>query len=151
RRRTVFARRCRGGVPVPRQNRVTPFGEIVATPERGTVFANRGVRHDRAGRIRSSWQVKRWLLCLLEFKGRRRPLMTPGHSTELFCRDKAARAGGRPPPLRGVPPRPRPGVRRRLAGRPSRGRRPRRPAARRAAGPRRVETAVRGQGGGPAR
>lgn len=31
---------------MPRQNRVTPFGEIVAVPERGTFMGNRGVLHD---------------------------------------------------------------------------------------------------------
>ena len=29
-----------------RQNRVTPFGEVVAVPERGTLMGNRGVLHD---------------------------------------------------------------------------------------------------------
>jgi hypothetical protein len=81
-----------------RQNRVTPFGEVLATPERGTVFGNRGVLHDPEGRIRRSWQVKRWLLCVLEFKGRRRKIMTPGHYTELFFLDEATglAAGHRP-------------------------------------------------------
>ncbi len=73
---------------MPRQNRVTPFGEVVATPERGTFFGNRGVLHDPEGRIRRAWQVKRWLLCLLEFKGRGRSIMTPGHYTELFFLDE---------------------------------------------------------------
>ena len=53
-----------GGEAMPRQNRVTPFGEIVATPERGAFLGNRGVLHDRAGNIRRAWQVERWLLCL---------------------------------------------------------------------------------------
>ena len=83
---------------MPRRNRVTPFGEIVATPERGTFFGNRGVLHDPEGRIRRAWQVKRWLLCLLEFKGRRRSVMTPGNYTELFFLDEATglAAGHRP-------------------------------------------------------
>ena len=45
-------------LPMPRQNRVTPFGEIVAVPERGTIFGNRGVLHDAGGRIRRPWQVQ---------------------------------------------------------------------------------------------
>ena len=28
---------------MPRQNRVTPFGDIIAIPERGTFLGNRGV------------------------------------------------------------------------------------------------------------
>ena len=35
-----------------RRNRVTPFGEIVAVPERGTFMGNRGVLHDGEGRIK---------------------------------------------------------------------------------------------------
>jgi hypothetical protein len=83
---------------MPRQNRVTPFGDVVATPERGTVMGNRGVLHDAAGRIRRAWQLKRWLICLLAFKGRRRRVMTPGHYTELFFPDEATAlaAGHRP-------------------------------------------------------
>jgi hypothetical protein len=30
------------------QNRVTPFGEIIATPERGLFTGNRGIIHDPA-------------------------------------------------------------------------------------------------------
>ena len=41
---------------MPRQNRVNPFGEIIATPERGTFMGNRGVLHDDEGRIRRKWK-----------------------------------------------------------------------------------------------
>ncbi|OAI51689.1 hypothetical protein AYO44_16975 [Planctomycetaceae bacterium SCGC AG-212-F19] len=83
---------------MPRQNRVTPLGEIIATPERGTFMGNRGVLHDEEGTIRRAWQVKRWLLCLLEFRGRHRSVMTPGDYTELFLLDEATglAAGHRP-------------------------------------------------------
>ena len=75
---------------MPRQNRVTPFGEIVAKPERGTMIGNRGILHDAEGRIRRSWQLRRWILCLLGFKGRHRAVMTPNRYTELFFLDEAA-------------------------------------------------------------
>jgi hypothetical protein len=83
---------------MPRQNRVTPFGEIVAVPERGTMMGNRGVVHDAAGTIRRPWQLKRWILCLTEFKGRQRTVMSPGRWTELFFLDEATglAAGHRP-------------------------------------------------------
>src|SRR5262245_2769345 len=83
---------------MPRQNRVTPFGEIIATPERGTFMGNRGVLDDETGKIRRTWQVRRWLLCVLEFRGRHRTVMTPGHYTELFFLDEATglAAGHRP-------------------------------------------------------
>lgn len=83
---------------MPRQNRVTPFGEMIATPERGTFLGNRGVIHNAEGRIKRPWQLKRWLICLLEFKNRRRSVMTPGRYTELFFLDEATAlaAGHRP-------------------------------------------------------
>jgi hypothetical protein len=83
---------------MPRQNRVTPFGEIIAVPERGTMMGNRGVLHNTEGRIRRPWQVKRWLICLLEFNGRHRPVMALDRYTELFFLDEATAlaAGHRP-------------------------------------------------------
>lgn len=83
---------------MPRQNRVDPTGAIIASPERGLFMGNRGVLHDDEGRIKRAWQVKRWIICLLEFRGRKRTLMTPGHYTELFFLDEATAlaAGHRP-------------------------------------------------------
>jgi len=83
---------------MPRQNRVTPFGNIIATPERGTFMGNRGVLHDPAGHVGRAWQVKRWLVCVLEFRGRKRQVMTPSRYTELFFLDEATAlaAGHRP-------------------------------------------------------
>jgi hypothetical protein len=83
---------------MPRQNRVTPFAEIVAVPERGMMMGNRGRLHDAEGRIRRPWQVKRWLICLLEFNRRQRQVMAPDCYTELFFLDEATAlaAGHRP-------------------------------------------------------
>src|SRR5580704_6119713 len=94
----VGRRAVEAGVPMPRQNRVNPFGEIIATPERGTFMGNRGVLHDDEGRIRRIWQGKRWIVCVLEFRGRRRTVMTPRRYTELFFLDEATAlaAGHRP-------------------------------------------------------
>src|SRR5439155_1273125 len=85
--RVMVTRRERA--PMTRQNRVTPFGEIVATTERGTFMGNRGVLHDAESRIRRVWQLKRWIVCVLAFRGRKRQVMTPGHYTELFFLDEA--------------------------------------------------------------
>jgi hypothetical protein len=83
---------------VPRQNRVTPFGDIVVTPERGTFMGNRGILHNAEGQVKRAWQVKRWLVCVLEFRGRKREVMTPNRYTELFFLDEATAlaAGHRP-------------------------------------------------------
>ena len=83
---------------MPRQNRVTPFSSIVATSARGMLTGNRGCLHDDHQHIRRHSQGTRWIVCLLEFKGRKRNLMTPGHYTELFFLDEATAlaAGHRP-------------------------------------------------------
>ena len=84
---------------MPRTNRVTPLGELVATPDRGLVYGNRGCLHDGAGRIRRPFAVKRWIACRLRFRGwHRSPLMQPGRFTELFFLDEATAfaAGHRP-------------------------------------------------------
>ena len=83
---------------MPLQNRVTPLGELI-DEGRGLVYGNRGCLHDAAGTIRRRWQVKRWIACRLDFKGRRRsPLLQPGRYTELFFLDDATAfaAGHRP-------------------------------------------------------
>jgi hypothetical protein len=85
---------------MPLQNRVTPLGELVATPERGLVYGNRGRLHDEHGVIRRRWQVKRWISCHLEFRGRYRAggPMAPNRYTGLFFLDEATAlaAGHRP-------------------------------------------------------
>jgi hypothetical protein len=84
---------------MPRQNRVTPLGDLIADPARGLVYGNRGCLHDAEGRIRRRFAVKRWIACQLEFRGWHRwPLMQPGRFTELFFLDEATAlaAGHRP-------------------------------------------------------
>lgn len=84
---------------MPLQNRVTPLGELIATPERGLVYGNRGCLHDAEGNIRPRYAVKRWIACQLEFRGWQRPgLLMPGRFTELFFLDEATAfaAGHRP-------------------------------------------------------
>ena len=84
---------------MPLQNRVTPFGELIAAPARGLVYDNRGCLHDDAGRIRRRYVGKRWIACRLRFRGwHRSPLMQPGRFTELFFLDEATSfaAGHRP-------------------------------------------------------
>jgi len=82
------------------QNRVDPFGSIVATPERGTLMGNRGgCFHDVHQELtRSRWKGRGWIACVLEFRGRRRAVMQPNRYTELFFLDEATAlaAGHRP-------------------------------------------------------
>lgn len=84
---------------MPRQNRVTPFGEFVAVSTRGTLTGNRGCLHDDEGRLGTArWRSKAWIACLLAFRGRQRAPMPPGAWTALFFLDEATAfaAGHRP-------------------------------------------------------
>jgi hypothetical protein len=85
---------------MPLQNRVTPFGDIVAIPDRGLFTGNRGIIHDPATRtlLSKRWSSPAWLVCLCEYKGRRRKVMGGRSWTELFFLDEATAlaAGHRP-------------------------------------------------------
>ncbi len=85
---------------MPRQNRVTPFGDIVAIPQRGIFTGNRGIIHDPATRTLLSrrWASKAWLICRCDYKGRRRDVMAGRSWTELYFLDEAVAlsAGHRP-------------------------------------------------------
>jgi len=82
----------------PLQNRVTPSGDLIATEHRGTMYGNRGVLHNDDLVVVRRHQVRRWLVCVLEFRGRRRQIMQPRRYTELFFLDEAVAlaAGHRP-------------------------------------------------------
>jgi hypothetical protein len=83
----------------PLQNRVDPFGEFNAVPERGAMMGNRGGRLHRDDRTLTGrhWTSKRWIVCVCSFKGRRREVRARGYS-ELFFLDEptALSAGHRP-------------------------------------------------------
>ena len=83
---------------MPLQNRVAPTGAVIAAAGRGTFMGNRGILHDDTGRIVRASRNRAWLICRLDFKGRRRELMRPGTYTELFFLDEAVAlaAGHRP-------------------------------------------------------
>jgi hypothetical protein len=85
---------------MPLQNRVTPFGELIATPARGTLFGNRGGRFHRDDRTLGArrWASRQWICCVLSFKGRRHNVWGPSSYTDLFFLDEvtAFAAGHRP-------------------------------------------------------
>lgn len=74
---------------MPLQNRVTPWGEVVALPERGLFMGNRGCLHDAQRHVTKRWARIPWVTCALVFKDRHRELMSPGQYTELFFLDEA--------------------------------------------------------------
>ena len=73
------------------QNRVTPFGEIVAISQRGMFTGNRGIIHDPVTKtlLTRRWTTKTWLVCSCEYRGRRRSVMAGRSWTELFFLDEA--------------------------------------------------------------
>jgi len=85
---------------MPLQNRVTPTGDIIATPHRGMLTGNRGIIHDPRTKtlLNRRWSSRAWLACVCEFKGRRREVMGGRSWTELFFLDEATAfaAGHRP-------------------------------------------------------
>jgi hypothetical protein len=85
---------------MPLQNRVTPEGEIIATPYRGLLMGNRGGAFHLPDRTLGPrrWATRQWIACVLEFKGRHRDVMQPNRYTELFFLDEATAlaAGHRP-------------------------------------------------------
>ena len=80
------------------QNRVDPLGNLIRASARGAWIGNRGVLHNEQQEIVRPFKLQAWIICKLEFKGRKRPIMTPNHWTELFFLDEATAfaAGHRP-------------------------------------------------------
>ena len=81
------------------QNRVDPAGNICSVDARGEFMGNRGgALHTADQRIVRTQKSRSWIICLTEFKGRRRKLMQPDRYTELFFLDEvtALAAGHRP-------------------------------------------------------
>jgi hypothetical protein len=83
----------------PLQNRVDPFGELVATSARGSLMGNRGGRLHRPDQTLGGrrWASKQWIACVCAFKGRKRTVWGESY-TELFFLDEvtALAAGHRP-------------------------------------------------------
>jgi hypothetical protein len=84
---------------MPLQNRVDPFGDLLAVAARGLFFGNRGGRFHTDGKTltRRRWASRQWICCVLDFKGRRRDVWGRFY-TELFFLDEptALAAGHRP-------------------------------------------------------
>jgi len=84
---------------MPLQNRVSPFGELHASPARGLLFGNRGGRFhtDLQTLTARRWVSRRWICCVFDFKGRQRDVWGRFY-TELFFLDEptALAAGHRP-------------------------------------------------------
>lgn len=89
-----------GSRKMPLQNRVTPFGDIIAVTQRGSLMGNRGIIHDPATKtlLKRRWSSRAWIICVCQFKNVRRDVMARRSWTELFFLDEATAlsAGHRP-------------------------------------------------------
>jgi len=83
---------------MPRRNRVDPWSDLHAVPERGLFTGNRGSLVDDRGHLGRHHRGPLWITCLLEYQGWSHPLERPGTWTPLFFLDEAVAlaAGHRP-------------------------------------------------------
>ena len=84
---------------MPLQNRVDPFGALIATPARGLFLGNRGGRFHRDDRTlgRRRWASRQWICCVLRFKGRRHPVWRDRYTALFFLDEPTALAAGHRP------------------------------------------------------
>lgn len=84
---------------MPLQNRVTPFGELIATSARGLLMGNRGGRlHDAERKLTARrWTSKQWICCRLDFNNRHRNVWGDSYSELFFLDEVTALAAGHRP------------------------------------------------------
>ena len=84
---------------MPLQNRVDPFGELIATPARGLLFGNRGGRFHRDDQTLGTrrWVSRQWICCVLRFKNRRHPVWRDRYTALFFLDEVTAFAAGHRP------------------------------------------------------
>ena len=84
---------------MPLQNRVNPFGEIVATPARGTMMGNRGGKFHRDDRTlgKSRWATRHWICCDIHYKNKQHDPMGKYYTSLFFLDEVTALAAGHRP------------------------------------------------------
>ena len=84
---------------MPLQNRVDPWGSLVATGEHGTLMGNRGGRFHSGDQTlgRRRWASNRWISCEVAFKGRHRNIWGTSYTEIFFLDDVTALAAGHRP------------------------------------------------------
>ncbi len=84
---------------MPLQNRVNPFGELVAIPARGTMMGNRGGKFHRDDRTlgRRRWTSRHWICCDLHYKNKKHDAMGQYYTSAFFLDEVTALAAGHRP------------------------------------------------------
>jgi hypothetical protein len=81
------------------QNRVDPWGDLHATPERGTMLGNRGGKFHRDDRTlgKRRWASRHWIACELHYKDMHHEPMGRGYTSLFFLDEVTALAAGHRP------------------------------------------------------
>ena len=84
---------------MPLQNRVNPFGEIVATAARGTMMGNRGGKFHRDDQTlgKRRWTSRHWICCDLHYKGKHHEPMGAFYTSLFFLDEVTALSAGHRP------------------------------------------------------
>ncbi len=84
---------------MPLQNRVTPFGDLVAVSARGLFMGNRGgrIHMDAKTLTGRRWASRQWICCVLDFKNRHREVWGRSYTELFFLDEPAALAAGHRP------------------------------------------------------
>ena len=84
---------------MPLQNRVNPFGELVATPARGTMMGNRGGKFHRDDRTlgKRRWTSRHWICCDIHYKGKQHDPMGAFYTSLFFLDEVTALSAGHRP------------------------------------------------------
>ena len=81
------------------QNRVDPWGQLHAVPERGTMLGNRGGKFHRDDRSlgKRRWASHHWIACELHYKDMHHEAMGKGYTSLFFLDEVTALAAGHRP------------------------------------------------------
>ena len=84
---------------MPLQNRCDPFGELIATPARGTMMGNRGGKFHRDDRTlgKRRWSSRHWIGCDLHYKNAKHDAMGQYYTSVFFLDEVTALAAGHRP------------------------------------------------------
>jgi len=84
---------------MPLQNRVNPYGEILAHPARGTMMGNRGGKFHRDDQTlgKRRWASRHWICCDLHWKGNHHEPMGKGYTSLFFLDEVTALSAGHRP------------------------------------------------------
>ena len=81
------------------QNRVDPWGQIVATPARGTMMGNRGGKFHKPDKTlgKRRWASTHWICCDIHYKNMKHEAMGQGYTSLFFLDEVTALAAGHRP------------------------------------------------------